>query len=98
MPHLLRAATVPTAHVLGPVFVVGFLLWAERKLSWAELRQASVKGPAKGELSSAYASPTVENQTQKRTLYQLLSPDFAGCMYSGSSSIMQKDFQWWELS
>ena len=37
-------------------FFVGFQLWAERQ---AELRQASVKGSAKGELRSAYAWITV---------------------------------------
>ena len=30
-------------------------VWSWAKLSWAELRQANVKGAAKGELSSAYA-------------------------------------------
>ena len=34
-------------------------------LKGAELRQASVKSPAKGELSSAYALLTEENQTNK---------------------------------
>ena len=41
------------------------VLHGEQSVSSAELRQASVKSPTKGELSSAYALLTVENQTEK---------------------------------
>ena len=34
----------------------------EHRVRWAELRQASIKSPANGELSLAYALLTVENQ------------------------------------
>ena len=37
----------------------------EQTVSWAELRQASVKSPARVELSLAYSLLTVENQTKK---------------------------------
>ena len=43
----------------------GLVLHGEQSVSSAELRQASVKSPTKGELSSAYALLTVENQTKK---------------------------------
>ena len=41
----------------------------EQSVSSAELRQASVKSPAKGELSLAYALLAEENQTKKRALF-----------------------------
>ena len=41
----------------SPAFLFGFEIWAE-------LRQASVKSPANGQVSSAYALLTVENQTK----------------------------------
>ena len=45
--------------VLGP-----FLFHREQSIRWAELRQASFNSLAKGELCSAYALLTVENQAQ----------------------------------
>ena len=50
-----------------PVFLFSFPLWAERKLSWAELRQASVKSPAQGELSSSYACKTEQKPGPRAT-------------------------------
>ena len=56
-------STVCLLIVLGLVFCLVF--HREQTVSWAELRQASVKSPARVELSLAYSLLTVENQTKK---------------------------------
>ena len=60
--------TITQVQIRGGGFWARFfclVLHGEQSVSSAELRQASVKSPTKGELSSAYALLTVENQTKK---------------------------------
>ena len=80
LPFQISANTVIHRSILLPILILNWIYslssytraWffclvfhREQTVSWAELRQVSVKSPARVELSLAYSLLTVENQTKK---------------------------------